>query len=165
MAFPRDPPPPPPTTIYLHQYSWQSRNELDKFEVTNEVSRNRKSKKNRQYNGKKNTDKRTNNDLVKKTIQKTTDRATCLLLKPEGELINFACVFQYMPYMGHIVFIIYDSAIFWFSNFIVTYTYIPWYIFIVCRYYNCIYLHLLNLHRCSVEWLYTIYFCILLIFM
>jgi hypothetical protein len=45
------------------------------FEDTNEVIRIRKSKKNRQYNGQKKRDKKTNNDL-QNTTQKTKDRAT-----------------------------------------------------------------------------------------
>ena len=52
------------------------------FEDTNEVIRIRKSKKNRQYNGQKKRDKKTNNDL-QNTTQKTKDRATLIHYKPE----------------------------------------------------------------------------------
>jgi len=47
----------------------------EEFEDTKGVIRSRKSKKNRQYNGQKKKDKRTNNDL-QNTTQKTKDRVT-----------------------------------------------------------------------------------------
>ena len=63
---------------------------LEEFEDTKGVIRIRISKKNRQHNGQKKKDKRTNNDL-QNTSQKTKDRATQIPLKsgmntgaPEG---------------------------------------------------------------------------------
>jgi hypothetical protein len=62
----------------------------ERFEDTKGVIRSHKSKKDRQSNGQKNKDKRTNNDLQNIT-QKTKDRATRTPLKhgvnsgvPEG---------------------------------------------------------------------------------
>ena len=63
---------------------------LEKFENTQVVIRYRKSRKDRQYNGKRKTDKRTNNDL-QNISQKIKDRAKRTPLKsvvksgaPEG---------------------------------------------------------------------------------
>jgi len=52
-----------------------------KFEDTKEVFRSCKSKKVRQYNGQKKTDKMTNNNLQNTTL-KTKDRAMRTLQKP-----------------------------------------------------------------------------------
>ena len=52
-----------------------------KFEDIKGVTRSRESKMDRQHNGQKKKDKRTNNDLQIIT-QKTEDRATRTLLKP-----------------------------------------------------------------------------------
>ena len=54
-------------------------------EDTKGVIRRRKSKEDRQYNGQRKRDKRTNNDLQNIT-QKTKDRATGIVLKTRGEL-------------------------------------------------------------------------------
>ena len=58
---------------------------LEEFENTKGVIRIRKSKKDRQHNGQKKKDKRTNNDLQKHT-HKTKDRATQIQQKIGGEL-------------------------------------------------------------------------------
>ena len=52
----------------------------EEFEDTKGVIRIRKSKKNRQHNGQKKKDKRTNNDLQNIT-QKTKDRAIKVITK------------------------------------------------------------------------------------
>jgi hypothetical protein len=57
----------------------------EKSEDTKEVIRSRNSK-NRQQNGQKKRNKRTNNDLQNKTIEITKDRATRTSLKTEDEL-------------------------------------------------------------------------------
>ena len=57
----------------------------EEFEDTKEVVRIRKSKKDRQHNGQKQKDKRTNNDPQNIT-HKTEDRATRTPLKTGGEL-------------------------------------------------------------------------------
>jgi hypothetical protein len=57
----------------------------EEFEDTKGVIRIRKSKKNRQHNGQKKKDKRTNNDLQNIT-QKTKDRAIKVITKlPNSE--------------------------------------------------------------------------------
>jgi hypothetical protein len=55
------------------------------FEDTEGINRIRKSKKDRQHNGQKRKDNRTNNDLQRIT-HKTKDRATRTRLKTGGEL-------------------------------------------------------------------------------
>jgi mannose-6-phosphate isomerase-like protein (cupin superfamily) len=57
----------------------------EEFEDTKGTIRNRISKKNRQHNGQKKKDKRTNND-IQNTSQKTKDRTTRIPLKTGGEL-------------------------------------------------------------------------------
>ena len=59
-------------------------NDREKFEDTKGVIRSHKSK-DRQYNGRKKNDKRTNNDLQNIT-QKTKDQVTQTPLKMKGEL-------------------------------------------------------------------------------
>ena len=58
---------------------------MNKFEDTKGVIRNRKSKKNIQYNDQKKNDKRTNND-IQNTTQKTNDRSTRIPINTGGEL-------------------------------------------------------------------------------
>ena len=58
----------------------------EEFEDTKEVIRICISKKNRQHNGQKKKDKRTNNDL-QNIAHKTKDRVTRTPLKIEGDLI------------------------------------------------------------------------------
>jgi hypothetical protein len=57
----------------------------EEFEDTKGVIKNCKSKKDRQHNGRKKTDKRTNNDLQNIT-HKTKDRVTRTPLKTGDEL-------------------------------------------------------------------------------
>jgi len=56
----------------------------EKLEDTKGIIRRRKLKKDRQHNGQKKKDKRTNNCL-QNTTQKTKDRETRTSLKPKGE--------------------------------------------------------------------------------
>ena len=71
-----------PTLIYKAHISMVWIYEM--FEDTKVRSRIRKSKKDRQYNGQKKKNTRTNDDL-QSTTQKTKDRVTRTPLKPEGE--------------------------------------------------------------------------------
>jgi hypothetical protein len=64
-------------------------NNQEKFVDTTGAIRSRKSN-DRQYNGLTKKDKRTNNDL--QTLQKTTDRATRILLKTGDELLGSSLV-------------------------------------------------------------------------
>ena len=62
--------------LYCPIYNWDSkRNLLEEFEDTKEVIRICNSKKNKQYNGQKKKDKRTNTYL-QNTTQKIKGRAT-----------------------------------------------------------------------------------------
>jgi hypothetical protein len=63
------------------QHNGKTKKGQEEFEDTKEVIRFRKSKKNRQHNDQKKTEKRTNNDLQNIT-QKTKDRVTRTPLKP-----------------------------------------------------------------------------------
>ena len=58
----------------------------EELEDTKGVTRNRKSKKNRQNNGQKKKDRRTNNDL-QNTTRKTTDQVIWTPLKTGVELV------------------------------------------------------------------------------
>jgi hypothetical protein len=62
---------------------FQSLWEQEEFEEKREVIRSRKSKKDRQHNGQKKKDKRTNNNL-KNITHKTKDRASLGIRRPSS---------------------------------------------------------------------------------
>ena len=82
---------PPPKSEYFFQQYWESKYFFWKNNITplklngRSLSRSRKSKKDRQYNGQKTKYKRTNNDLQNIT-EKTKHQTTRTPLKGGGEL-------------------------------------------------------------------------------
>jgi len=79
--------------------------EEEEFEDTKGVIRIRKLKKDRQHNGQKKKDKRTNNDLhVQSTTQKAKDQATRTPHKTRGELKYSGRVSSSCSTMTHVQF-------------------------------------------------------------
>jgi hypothetical protein len=72
----------------LPDFEIKKKHHLEEFYLTKWLIRIRKSKKDRQHNGKKKRDKRTNNDLQNTTL-KTNDRTTRIPLKISLGVIDF----------------------------------------------------------------------------